>query len=168
MVSDMPTGRDYDKKMIERFEKTKETVSSIRAIRKEKNIPNKSPLSLNVKEKEEVYDNRFGEVLKKLCFLSEINFIAKKMEGAVSFIVKTKEFYIPLGDKINAEEEIRKLENELEYTRGFLRTVMQKLDNGQFINNAPEKVIQMELIKKADAEEKIRVLEERIAGLKKP
>ena len=167
-VSDMPTGGDYDKKMIERFEKTKETVSSIRTIRKEKNIPNKSPLSLNVKEKEEVYDNRFGEVLKKLCFLSEINFIAKKMEGAVSFIVKTTEFYIPLGDKVNAEEEIRKLENELEYTRGFLRTVAQKLDNEQFINNAPEKIIQMELTKKADAEEKINVLEERIHGFKKP
>jgi len=167
-VSDMPTGGDYDKKMIERFEKTKETVSSIRTIRKEKNIPDKSPLSLNVKEKEEVYDNRFGEVLKKLCFLSEINFIAKKMEGAVSFIVKTTEFYIPLGDKVNVEEEIRKLENELEYTRGFLRTVMQKLDNGQFIQNAPKKVVQREKTKKSEAEEKIKVLEERIHGFKKP
>jgi valyl-tRNA synthetase len=165
-ISDMPEGDEYDKKMIERFEKTKETVSSIRNIRKEKNIPNKTPLSLNVKEKEEIYDNRFGEILKKLSSLSEINFITEKMEGAVSFIVKTTEFYIPLGEKVDIEEELEKLQKELDYTRGFLVSVMKKLNNEQFIQNAPEKVVQRELTKKADAEEKIKVLEDRIRGLK--
>lgn len=166
-VSDMPIGGDYDKKMIERFEKTKETVSSIRNIRKEKNIPNKSPLSLNVKEKEEVYDNRFGEVLKKLCFLSEINFIAKKMERAVSFIVKTTEFYIPLGDKVNKKEELERLKKELDYNRGFLSAVNKKLKNERFVQNAPKDVVKKEREKKADAKSKIKTLEERIAGLKK-
>ncbi|UCG27004.1 MAG: valine--tRNA ligase [Bacteroidales bacterium] len=165
-VASMPAGAGYDKKMLERFEKTKETVSAIRTVRKENNIPLKEPISLNVMEKEEVYDNRFGEILKKLCYLSDINFISEKMDGAVTFIVKTTEFYIPLGDKMNVEEELSRLQAELSYTRGFLSMVMNKLKNERFIKNAPEHVVQSEMKKKSDAETKIKVLEERIAHLK--
>jgi valyl-tRNA synthetase len=119
-----------------------------------------------VRENEENYDNRFGEVLKKLTNLSDIQFIEKKPKGAASFIVKTTEYFIPLGDKVNVEEELDKLRKELNYSKGFLATVMKKLDNAHFIQNAPEKVVSMEKTKKEDAELKIKTLEKRIAELK--
>jgi valyl-tRNA synthetase len=162
----LPEPGNYDIKMLKRFEKTKETISTIRTIRNEKNIPKKELLTLHVNEKEEVYDNRFGEILKKLSFLSEINFISEKMDHAVSFIIQTTEFYIPLEEGVNIDEEIEKLSAELNYTQGFLRTVMKKLENKSFMENAPERVIENEMKKKSDAEAKIKVLEERIAHIR--
>ena len=166
MVSKMPGALSYDKSLVSRFEKTKETVSAVRTIRKEKNIPVKEPLTLLVRENEENYDNRFGEVLKKLTNLSDIQFIDEKPKGVASFIVKTTEYFIPLGDKVDVEEELEKLRKELIYSKGFLATVMKKLNNAHFIQNAPEKVVNMEKTKKADAELNIKILEERIAELR--
>jgi valyl-tRNA synthetase len=166
MVSKMPGAFSYDKSLITRFEKTKETVSAVRAIRKGKSIPVKEPLTLLVRGSEENYDNRFGEVLKKLTNLSDIQFIDEKPEGVASFIVKTTEYFIPLGDKVDVEEELKNLRKELTYSKGFLATVMKKLNNAHFIQNAPEKVVNMEKTKKEDAELKIKTLEERIAELR--
>ncbi len=166
MVSKMPGASSYDKSLVSRFEKTKETVSAVRTIRREKNIPVKEPLTLLVRENEENYDNRFGEVLKKLTNLSDIQFVDEKPKGVASFIVKTTEYFIPLGDKVDVEEELEKLRKELGYSRGFLATVMKKLNNAHFIQNAPEKVVNMEKTKKADAELNIKILEERIAELR--
>lgn len=163
----IPERGSYDLKMLKRFEKTKETVSTIRTIRKENNLPAKEGLSLYVKEEESIYDNRFGEILKKLCFLKEINFIKEKMDHAVSFIIQTTEFYIPLGERLNIGEELEKLTSELIYTQGFLKTVLKKLENQNFVQNAPEKVVEVERKKKSDAEAKIRALEERIAHIEK-
>ncbi len=166
-VAPMPEPGTYNLKMLNRFEKTKETVSAIRTIRKENNLPAKEWLSLYVKEEEKVYDNRFGEILRKLCYLQEINFISEKMDHAVSFIIQTTEFYIPIGEPLKVEEELEKLASELSYTRGFLKTVLKKLENRNFVQNAPEKVVEVEKKKKSDAEAKIKVLEERIAHIKK-
>jgi len=166
MLSKMPGALSYDKSLVSRFEKTKETVSAIRTIRKGKNIPVKEPLTLLVRENEENYDNRFGEVLKKLTNLSDIQFADEKSKNVASFIVKTTEYFIPLRDKVNVEEELENLRKELNYSKGFLATVMKKLDNAHFIQNAPEKVVNMEKTKRADAELKIKTLEERIAELK--
>jgi valyl-tRNA synthetase len=85
--------------------------------------------------------------------------------GAVSFLVKSTTFYIPLGKLVDVEEELKKLNAELAYTRGFLHSVMKKLNNERFVSNAPEAVVATEQAKKADAEAKIKVLEEQIAGL---
>lgn len=166
MVSKMPGASSYDKSLIRRFEKTKETVSAVRTIRKGKNIPVKDPLTLLVRENEKNYDNRFGKVLKKLTNLSEIQFVDEKPKDVASFIVKTTEYFIPLGDKANVEEELEKLRKELDYSKGFLDTVMKKLNNAHFIQNAPEKVVNMEKTKKSDTELKIKTLKERIAELK--
>ena len=165
MVSKMPGASTYDKSLVTRFEKTKETVSAVRTIRKGKNIPVKEPLTLMVRENENNYDNRFGEVLKKLTNLSDIQFVDEKPKGVASFIVKTTEYFIPLVDKVDVEEELEKLRKELGYSKGFLATVMKKLNNEQFIQNAPKEVVQRESAKKSEAEEKIKVLEERIAEL---
>jgi valyl-tRNA synthetase len=166
-VAPLPEPGTYNLKMLKRFEKTKETVSDIRTIRKENNLPAKEWLSLYVKEEEKVYDNRFGEILKKLCYLKEINFISEKMDHAVSFIIQTTEFYIPMGERVKVEEELEKLISELSYTQGFLKTVLKKLENRNFMQHAPEKVVEVEKKKKSDAEAKIKVLEERIAHIKK-
>jgi len=165
MVSKMPGAFSYDKSLVSRFEKTKETVSAVRTIRKGKNIPVKEPLILMVRGNEENYDNRFGEVLKKLTNLSDIQFVDEKPKGVASFIVKTTEYFIPLREKVNVEEELEKLRKELDYSKGFLAAVMKKLNNAHFVKNAPEKVVSMEKTKKADTELKIKTLEERIAEL---
>ena len=89
-----------------------------------------------------------------------------KIEGAASFRIKTKEFYIPMEETIDEGEEIKRLESELEYTKGFLVGVIQKLANQNFVKNAPEQVIKKEYQKKDDAEEKIRLLIERLESLK--
>ena len=166
-VAALPVQETYDIKILTRFEKTKETVSAIRTIRKKNKIPLRELLSLYVKEKEEVYDNRFGEILKKLCYLDKINFISEKMDHAVTFIILTTEFYIPLDKGVNVEEELEKLTAELAYTQGFLKSVLKKLENQNFVQNAPENVVETEKRKRSDAEAKIKVLEERIAHIKK-
>jgi Valyl-tRNA synthetase len=89
-----------------------------------------------------------------------------KVDGASSFLVSTTEFFVPLGDKLDVEEEIKKLAAELEYTKGFLNSVMKKLSNEKFVSGAPEAVVGMERKKQADAEAKIASLEAQIAQLK--
>ena len=94
--------------------------------------------------------------------LSDIFFTEIKQENSASFLVSTMEFSVPLGGKLDAVSELKKINEELNYTRGFLLSVMKKLDNDRFIKNAPDSVIDIEKKKKADAESKIRSLEERL------
>ena len=164
MVAKTPSPKAFDKEIVNLFENTKEIVSFIRNTRSEKQIPNKEKLALKIKANN--YKKDFIPVLIKLANLSEVNFIDKKIEGAVSFITKFGEYYLPLGALVDQDEEIKKLEKDLEYTRSFLSSVMKKLDNKKFVNNAPEKVIAMENKKKTDAGNKIKALEERISSLK--
>jgi valyl-tRNA synthetase len=119
-----------------------------------------------VREDEATFDNRFGPIIQKLCNVSGIEFITDPPENAVSFIVKTTEYYIHLGDRLNLEKEIEKLEKELDYVRGFLTAVMKKLSNKKFVDNAPEPVVRKEMEKKTDAEARIRALSERLAELR--
>ena len=159
-------GLRLGKKIIENFELIKEIVSSVRTLRKNKNIAFKETLTLNIRAKEDEYDNTFNDVLIKSGSLSGIEFVSEKIKDAESFIVKTTEFYVPLKDKVNEEEEINKLNKELEHTNGFMNSVMKKLNNERFVQNAPANIIERERIKLADAKTKIKVLEERIASLK--
>ena len=102
----------------------------------------------------------------KLNNLSDIKLITEKVEDASSFRVLTTEYYVPLGDKIDKEAELKKLNDELRYAKEFLCSVLKKLNNERFAQNAPEKVVEMERKKHADTVTKIEVLEERIQGLK--
>jgi valyl-tRNA synthetase len=166
MVSQMPEAKKYDTHMLAAFENVKEAISGIRNIRKEKNIPNKDPLELKVQKGDKGYEAGFDPVLRKLANLSAFNAVEEEIKGAASFRVKSTSFYVPLKGLIDTEEELKKLEEELKYTKGFLNSVMKKLSNERFVNNAPEAVVAKEKAKQADAESKIKVLEERIAGLK--
>ncbi len=165
MICQYPVADGFEEACVQRFEKTKEAISAVRTVRKEKNIPQREPLELMIREEEKVFDNRFGPVLQKLCNLSSISFIEEKPQGAISFIVKTTEYYIPLGDKVDKKAELEQLARELEYNKGFLSAVNKKLDNKRFVENAPEAVVKKEREKKADAESKIKSLEQRIMEL---
>jgi valyl-tRNA synthetase len=166
VIASWPELKPFDEKLISDFEDCKHIVAGIRTIRQEKNIPNKEKLSLKIIIND-VYSGRFNPIIIKLGNLESIELTNEKPDLASSFLVKTTEFFIPLGNMINKDEELKKLENELEYQKGFLRSVMSKLSNEKFVNNAPKNVVDNELKKKNDAEEKIKILEEQIDKLRK-
>ena len=161
LVKDMP----YNEALIAQFEAVKEVISGIRTIRLQKNIAQKEALALEVTGKNPVAG--FGSVIAKLCNLSEIKQVETKSEGAAAFMVGTTEYAVPLGNLINVEEELKKLEADLKYQEGFLQSVMKKLSNEKFVSKAPANVIEMERKKQADAETKIAALKESIAALKR-
>ncbi len=113
------------------------------------------------------HNEAFNAVIAKMCNLSSISKVEEKAAGAVSFLVRTTEYAVPLGNLINVEEELAKLQEELKYQKGFLASVMKKLGNENFVSKAPAKVIEMEKKKQADAESKIKSIEESIAALTK-
>ena len=161
LVKDMP----YNETLIAQFEAVKEVISGIRTIRLQKNIAQKEALALEVTGENPVAG--FGSVIAKLCNLSEIKQVETKSEGAAAFMVGTTEYAVPLGNLINVEEELKKLEADLKYQEGFLQSVMKKLSNEKFVSKAPANVIEMERKKQADAETKIAALKESIAALKR-
>jgi valyl-tRNA synthetase len=163
MYEKAPSVKPIDNEKIFLFERVKEIVTFIRNTRTEKKIPNKEKLTLLIKPVN--YQHDFDAVILKLGNLNEIRTITEKSEGAVSFITSYGEFYIPMGSLHDHTEELEKLQKELDYTRGFLESVMHKLNNKRFVDNAPPRVIEVENRKKADAETKIRAIEEQIASM---
>lgn len=166
MLSSWPELSGVDASKAEKFENVKEAISGLRTIRKEKNIANKESLALSILKGDKGYEAEFTEVLNKIGNLSELNIVDEEVKGAISFRVKTTEFYVPLGDLVNVEEEIEKIEAELKRAHGFLIGVNKKLGNEKFVNSAPAKVVELEQKKLADGEAKIKMLEERLATLK--
>ncbi len=166
MISAWPKSTGYDEDMISRFEDVKEAVAGLRTIRTKNNIPNKDQIELAVIPGDKGYASEFNAVLVKMGNLLAMNEVAEEVKLAASFLVKSTTFYVPLGATIDVEEELKKLQAELDYTKGFLNSVMKKLSNERFVSSAPEAVVATERAKQADAEAKIKVLEDQIAGLK--
>lgn len=166
MILQLPALDKFDDSLLSAFENVKETVSGIRKIRTDKNIPNKDSLSLKVQTGDKGFEEKFNSVVIKLANLNALELVTEEVQGAASFRVKSTNYYIPLEGFIDAEEELRKLTEEVNYTRGFLNSVMKKLGNERFVSNAPEAVVAKEKAKQADAEARIKVLEERIAAMK--
>ena len=165
MVSPMAAPAAYDEELLKQFEAVKEVISNIRAIRLQKNIAQKEELELQVVGENPVA--AYTAVITKMCNLSAIQSVASKTEGAASFMVGTTEYAVPLGNLIDVEAEIARMEAELKHKEGFLQGVMKKLSNEKFVNNAPAAVIELERKKQADAESIIKSLKESIAALKK-
>ena len=164
MTARMPEPQPVDMEIINRFETTKLVVAGIRTIRLQKGIANKEQLTLQIIG---AHDHSNDCILTKMTNLATIETIEEKDPAAASFRVHPTEYAIPMSNAIDVEAELKKLEAELKYAQGFLKTVMGKLGNERFVQNAPEAVVAMERKKKADAEEKIKSLEESIAALKK-
>ncbi|WP_106831133.1 valine--tRNA ligase [Parabacteroides pacaensis] len=164
MVALLPVPVKADEDLMNAFDRVKEVIAGVRSIRLQKNIPNKEPLKLEIIGE---CQEKFNPVIKKLGNVSFIDKVNEKAKGAISFLVGTTEYAVPLGDMVNVEEELVKLETELKYQQGFLQSVLKKLDNENFVAKAPAKVLDMERKKQADAESKIKSLKESITALKK-
>ena len=165
MVQELNISTVCDEAIVKSFEAVKEIIGGIRTIRLQKNIAQKETLELQVVGENPVA--AFSSVIAKLCNLTSVSAVEAKAEGSASFMVGTTEYAVPLGNLINVEEELKKLEADLAYNEGFLQSVLKKLSNEKFVSKAPAAVIEMERKKQADAESKIAALKESIAALKK-
>ena len=166
MTSPMPKAEPVDEQLLARFALLQEAVSAIRNVRKQKNIPQKEAVELKV-VLDENYPQQFEAVLVKMGNLSAITPVTEKSNPTdAGFIVKTTQYFIPMGDNINLEEEIAKLEKDLAYYEGFLASVMKKLSNERFVTSAPAQVVANERAKQADAEAKIAAIREQLTSLK--
>lgn len=163
MVTLIPEAGSVDNAFLARFAQTQEIISAIRNIRTSKNLSPREELVLEVAPS---YANDMDAVLMKLANLTEIRRSEEKSEGSISFVIGTDEFAVPMANLINAEEEIKKLEEDLEYQKKFLLGVEKKLSNENFVARAPEQVIALERKKKADAESRIQTIEQSLKQLK--
>jgi len=164
IVADWPKAATVNEQLLADFENITEVVAGIRTIRKEQNIANKEQLELLVIDNQKSKTN-LDAIIAKLGNLTSVHTTNEKPSGAFSFMVKANEYFIPLADNIDIAGEIEKLEKELNYTQGFLKSVEEKLSNERFVNNAPEEVVTNERNKMADAKSKISILATKIKEL---
>ncbi|WP_378177489.1 valine--tRNA ligase [Aquimarina sp. SS2-1] len=164
IISSWPKVVSVDESLIKEFEVAADVISGIRTIRKEKNISFKDTIGLSIVNNENVAAT-FDTVISKLGNISSLEYVTEKVDGALSFRVKSNEYFIPISGAVNVEDEIKKLTEELTYTQGFLKSVQKKLQNERFVNNAPEQVIANERKKEADAEAKIATLKSSLSSL---
>ncbi|HLS12807.1 MAG TPA: valine--tRNA ligase [Flavobacteriaceae bacterium] len=165
IISTWPEAKSVDKELKNNFKHMSEVVTAIRSIRKQHNISFRDALSLTVVNHENT-SKEFDIVLQKLMNLETITYSDSKLEDALTFRVKSNEYYIPREGAVDVEAELKKLESELEYQTGFLKSVQAKLSNERFVSKAPEQVVALERKKEADALAKIKTIENSIEALK--
>ena len=163
MVTQQPCPEQTNDLLTADFEVVKSIVAGVRSIRLERNIPNKESLTLQVVTGD--HNEAYNPVIMKMCNVDTI-VRAPKDATAASFMVGTTEYAVPLGNTIDVAEEIQKMEAEIDYLEGFLRSVMKKLGNEKFVANAKPEVVAVERKKRADAESKLALLRENVAKLK--
>ncbi|MBP5495661.1 MAG: valine--tRNA ligase [Bacteroidales bacterium] len=167
MMTQMPVLNDeMDQKVLDDFAVARKVIEQVRRIRTEKNIAQKHQLKLRVYAKPEVANPGTDAVIAKLCNLESVDYVAGEEVDGATFIENNIQYSVPLTGLVDASEEIKKLEADLKYAEGFLQGVLKKLSNASFVNNAPQKVVDIERKKQADAEEKIRIIKEQLAKLK--
>ena len=164
IIAQQPKLQAVDEQILKQFEFTQEVINNVRKVRSDKNIAFRDAIQLVVKG---TANKDFDCVIAKLCNVSEVSYVAEAPSGAFGFIVGSTEFFVPLTGSVDVEAEIKKLEEELKYAQGFLKSVEAKLSNERFVSGAPAAVVDKERKKKADAEAKIAVIEQQLAGLRK-
>jgi len=165
IIAKWPEAKPINSEIISQFEFASEVISGIRTVRKEKNIAFKDAISLSVINNENS-DTTFDDVISKLGNLEAIEYVKEPVEGALTYRVKSNEYFIPMEGAIDVEAEIAKLTEELNYTEGFLKSVQKKLSNERFVAGAPEQVVASEKKKEADALAKIETLKSSLESLK--
>jgi valyl-tRNA synthetase len=169
LILDAPT--EADACLLAQFEEAKQVISGVRAVRQSKNIAPREPLTLEVvlaaDDKNVTKDPALGSIIKKMASLADILYVQAKSDGTSTFMIGTTEYAVQLGNLIDTEAEIAKMEAELKHLQGFLIGVQKKLSNERFVANAPAQVVELERKKQSDAETKIAALTESIAKLKK-
>ena len=165
MFARTPVAGPWDEGTINDFELAEEAVNALRGIRQQKNISPKEALEVKFKG---AFPVRMLPVVCKLANISNASIVedfGATAEG-VSQMIRTVEMYVPLTGKVNVEEEIAKIEAELEYQKKFLESVRRKLSNESFVAHAPEKVVAIERKKEADSLSKIEGYESQLKALK--
>mgnify|MGYP002619783712 CR=1 FL=1 len=166
MVSALPEAGKVDQDIISRFDFASEVIIAMRNLRASNNIPLKQALTLLIrKNNDEAADPTFDDLVIKLCRLEKLAYTDNKIAGALGFVIRRTEFFVPAEQSVNIAEKLEQLKEELEYTRGFLGSVQRKLGNEKFVANARPDVVENERSKESDALAKIKVLEEQIAAL---
>ena len=159
IVAAWPKTKTYDQSNLKNTSEVFEVISNVRNVRNSAGISPKTPLDLLIKSVDSSIFESFEVVIKKLANVESITYGEDKIENASSFIVNRNEFFVPLGDHANAEDQKEEAQKEISRLKGFIAGIDKKLSNEKFVNNAPEKVIDMERKKKSDAEAKIAILE---------
>jgi valyl-tRNA synthetase len=165
IVSEYPEPQKADMETIRNTDKIIETISSIRNYRSEIGMSPKNPLDLYIKSANSMLYRQWEPIIRKMANINTLNFVNAPLQDAKSFVIKQDEFYIPQEKNMDKGAERAKLMQELEYTKGFLNSVVAKLSNERFVQNARPEVIENERQKKEDAETKIRTLEESLGRL---
>lgn len=168
IVSSWPEGGAFDEALINEFNSVTDLITAIRNARNSKGISPKESVEILIRCEDRTKYNRYRELISKMANLSSFEYTSEAVPQSISFISGTDECFIPLGDSIEIDlnEERENLQKELDYNKGFLKSVMKKLDNERFVQNAPAKVIETERKKQADAEAKIKALEASLKNLK--
>ncbi len=165
IISRWPEKKVVNETLISEFDFASEVISNIRNIRKQKNIAFKDAIGFSVVNNEDI-GSTFDEVITKMGNLSSFEYVNEPVDGALTFRVKSNEYFIPMEGSIDVDAEIKKLTEELNYTEGFLKSVQKKLSNERFVNNAPEQVVASEKKKEADALAKIETIKSSLDSLK--
>src|SRR5690606_36797821 len=165
IVAQLPDAAAFDAELLKEIEVIKQVVSEIRNIRNTKQISPKEALTLSVKVGSGISFESYKNIIFKLTNISELSYTDEKLSGAASFLSGRDEFYVPLAGNIDIEAEKEKINKEIEYLKGFLKSVNAKLSNERFVQNAKPEVVANEQAKQADAEAKIIILEGNLASL---
>lgn len=165
MVSSWPEKSEVEPSILVDAEGAFEVVSNVRNTRNAKQISPKEKLKLFIQSDEPTGYERFESVIIKLANLEEVAFTSDEQSNSIGFVIGGDKFQIPIDGSIDSEKEKEEIIKELEYTKGFLSSVNKKLSNERFVSGAPEQVVTSEKQKRADAESKIKVLEERLASI---
>ena len=159
---------EFDTKLpidtINDFEALQNIISGIRNIRKKYQISFKESLNLSVVNNDN-FSKNYDSIIKKICNIKDINYVDSEIKDALSFRVDSNIYSLPFEKEIDFDEEIKKIKEDLDYQKGFLKSVNSKLENKRFTDNAPDSIVQNEIKKKNDAISKISVLEERLKKL---
>ncbi len=165
IVASYPKAGKIDLALLQDVQIIKQIISEIRNIRNMKQISPKESLALDIRATSTVDYPKYTNIVSKLANVEKVDFVAEKVPGAASFIAGTDEFFVPLANNIDAAAERERLEKEIDYLKGFLKSVEAKLSNERFIQNAKSDIVDVERRKKEDALSKMRILEEGLAGL---
>ena len=164
IISSWPKHKEFDQQYLNDFQLVEEIITGIRNIRKTGNIANKVKLDLKVKNNTNT-SSLFDPIILKMGNLSTLEYITDKPQLSNSFVVVGNEYFIPFGNQIDIKEERNKIQEEINYTNGFLKSVQAKLKNENFVKSAPSQVVEIERKKENDALTKIKLLEEKLKDL---
>jgi len=165
IVAEFPKGGAFDEQLLKDAEVIKTVVAEIRNVRNQKQISPKEALPLSIKINSDLDYEKWLNIVFKLANVSEAEIVNDKIVGATAFMAGKDEFFIPLTENVDIEAERERLNADLIYLQGFLKSVDAKLSNERFVQNAKPEIIANERNKKADAEAKIKIIEESLAVL---